>query len=106
MPLFILISGLFFKPKDITNKCVTYISIGLILKIIIFLVKSFLGLKPSFSVFSDIEIPWFMFVLSAFTLMSYILRNQNKSYILLISVLLACFAGYDKEIGDFYIYQE
>lgn len=101
MPLFIFISGLFFKPKDITSKCLMYISIGFALKITNFLVKYFLGLNPSFSILSDGGIPWFMFAIAIFTLLAYILRNHNKTYILFFSILLACFAGYDKEIGDF-----
>ena len=101
MPLFIFISGLFFKPKDITSKCLMYISIGFALKITNFLVKYFLGLNPSFSILSDGGIPWFMFAIAIFTLLAYILRKHNKTYILFFSILLACFAGYDKEIGDF-----
>ena len=101
MPLFIFISGLFFKPKDVTSKCLMYISIGFALKITNFLVKYFLGLNPSFSILSDGGIPWFMFAIAIFTLLAYILRKHNKTYILFFSILLACFAGYDKEIGDF-----
>lgn len=101
MPLFIFISGLFFKPKNITSKCLMYISIGFALKITNFSVKYFLGLNPSFSILSDGGIPWFMFAIAIFTLLAYILRNQNKTYILFFSILLACFTGYDKEIGDF-----
>ena len=101
MPLFMFISGLFYKPKNIKNKFLMYTLIGFALKITIFIINYILGKNPSFSLLSDNGIPWFMFSLAIFTLISYILRDQNKKLILIFSVLIACFTGYDKEIGDF-----
>lgn len=101
MPLFIFISGLFYKPKNITNKFLMYIIIGFALKITMFITNYILGNNPSFSLLSDKEIPWFMFSLATFTVVCYFLRNQNKKLILIFSIILACFVGYDKEIGDF-----
>ena len=42
-----------------------------------------------------------MFVLAIYTIIFYILKNQNKKYILVFSIMLACFVGYDKSINDF-----
>lgn len=42
-----------------------------------------------------------MFVLAIYTVITYLIRNENKKYILVSSIILACFVGYDKSIGDF-----
>lgn len=101
MPLFVFVSGLFHKNKDILKKCLFYVSAGFGLKILIFLTNIVCGKKAVFSLLSDNGIPWFMFVLAVFTLISYLIRNQNKTYILIFSIILACFVGYDRSVGDY-----
>jgi fucose 4-O-acetylase-like acetyltransferase len=100
MPLFIFISAIFHKNKNILHKFLFYISAGFALKFFITLTNRLLGdVQPSFSLLSDGSIPWFMFVLAIYTVLCYILRNQNKKYILISSVILACFVGYDQNIN-------
>ena len=36
-----------------------------------------------------------------YMIIGYLLRNQNKKFIFLFSIMLACFVGYDQTIGDF-----
>ena len=79
-----------------------YIAIGFAMKILIcFLHILFGDDKLSFNLLGDSEIPWFMFVLAIFTGLTHITRFINKKFLLLFSILLACFVGYDKNIGDF-----
>ena len=100
MPLFLLISGHFFRPEKITSKCLFYISIGFLLKLTIYGFTMFTGSATSFSLLSDGGIPWYLFVLAIYTVITYLLRNQQPVYVLVFSIILACAAGFDKEIGD------
>ncbi len=101
MPVFFFVSGLYHRDRDITKKCLFYISAGFALKMILTMVNWIRGGVFRFSVLSDATIPWFMFAMAAFTALCYILRNQNKKYIFAAVILLACFAGYDSTIGDY-----
>ena len=100
MPLFLFISGHFFRSNKIVSKCLFYISIGFLLKLTIYGFTVFTGSATSFSLLSDGGIPWYLFVLAIYTAAAYVLRNQNRVYVLIFSVILACAAGFDKEIGD------
>lgn len=102
MPLFIFISGLFHKNERIKSKVLSFISIGFLAKMVRGLYPVILrGGRPNFKLLSDSSLPWFMFALAVFVLLSYCFRNINKVYVLIMFVLLACFVGYDADVGDF-----
>lgn len=102
MPLFIFISGLFHKDEKVINKIIFYISIGFAYKIFDVIVERLSGnVVPVFTIFEDGGISWFMFALAIFIALTYIIREQNKKYLLLFSIILGCFCGYDQSIGDF-----
>lgn len=101
MPLFIFISGLFHTNRDVTKKCIYYISAGFLLKVSNAVIAAIVGNQISFWLLADAGLPWFMFVLAIYTVLLYILRNQNKKYLLIMSVILACFIGYDTSVGDY-----
>lgn len=67
----------------------------------IFLMNLMMGIKSDFVLLGDDWIPWFMFVLAIYTVLTFLLRKQNKVYILVFTLILACFAGYDTSIGDY-----
>lgn len=100
MPLFLFISGHFFRAGKITSKCLFHISLGFLLKLTIYGFTVFTGSATSFSLLADGGIPWYLFVLAIYTAAAYLLRNQKPVYVLIFSVILACAAGFDKEIGD------
>ncbi|MEE1279966.1 MAG: acyltransferase family protein [Oscillospiraceae bacterium] len=102
MPLFIFISGLFHKNKDIGKKVIFLVSCGFCSKIFLTLCSKFLrngNLK--FVLLSDGGLPWYMFVLAMFVLAGYLLRNQNKVFLFFASIVLAMFVGLDKTVGDY-----
>lgn len=101
MPLFLFLSGLFYKNRNITKKILVYISIGFLYKIFYFLEMSVMYGNATFSLLSDGGIPWYMFVLAIYTAISYLLRKNNKRFILILSVILGCFVWYDSNIGDY-----
>lgn len=101
MPLFLFLSGLFHKNKNILQKTITFIVLGYLSKIIIWLTKLIFFGVNKFEFFSDSNLPWYMFVLAMFISTSYLLRNVNKTILLTVSVTVACIAGYFDVIGDF-----
>lgn len=101
MPLFLFVSGLFHKDEKISQKCLFYISVGFFQKIVFFITNLAIGEKPKFVLLGDNGIPWFMFVLAIYTAIAYLLREQNKLYIFVLAIILACFVGYDTSIGDY-----
>ena len=105
MPLFIFVSGLFCKSwleKEFSwEKPMYYILIGYLLKICIYLVKISFGKSPNFYLFEDTGIPWFMFAMAAFMVITYLTKKWNWKILLPFSILLACIAGYFDQIGNF-----
>lgn len=78
MPLFIFITGLFHNEKNIKEKVVYYITIGFFLKILLLIANVVInGVPIKFSLLSDGGIPWFMFSLAAFSLLTNYFNNLN-----------------------------
>ena len=105
MPLFIFVSGLFCKSwlqKEFSwDKPLYYILIGYLLKIAIYVIKISFGKSPNFYLFEDTGIPWFMFAMAAFLVITYLTRKWDWRLLLPASILLACIAGYFDQIGNF-----
>ena len=71
-------------------------------KIVSAIIDRLLGnVKTEFILLSGGGISWFMFAIAIYMIIGYLLRNQNKKFIFLFSIMLACFVGYDQTIGDF-----
>lgn len=101
MPVFFFISGMFHSNKNISKKITAYFSIYVVSKILFFFIKLIFSKKAVFSVLTEDSLPWFMFVTAVFIGLTYLLRNTNKTFVFIIGILLALFAGYDKQCGDF-----
>lgn len=103
IPLFIFISGVLYKNKYTISKALFFISIGFVYKIISSLIDRVIygTVNVEFSLFSDGGISWFMFALAAYIIILKVIENQNKVYILVSTIVLACFVGYDQTIGDY-----
>ena len=102
IPLFIFISGIFYKKNNTTKKALFFVSVGFVYKIISAILERVLGnVNVEFSLLSDGGISWFMFALSAYVLILKVLERENKVFILIFSLILSCFVGYDQTIGDF-----
>ena len=102
MPLFIFISCYFHSDRNTTKKVLFYTSLGFLYKIVSFLIDRLNGdSQYIFNLLADSGLAWFMFVLAIYTFVLFLLKDQNKKFILIGSIILACFAGYDKSIGDF-----
>ena len=106
MPLFIFISGLFLKPMDkSTNfpkqKVISYILIGIVLRIMMSFLRLILGKNVSYSLLDMYDsFTWFMWAVAVFITLMWLFRECNTKIILLLSLLIGCMAGYDKFLGD------
>lgn len=106
MPLFIFISGLFLKPMDKSTKfpkqkVISYILIGIVLRIIMAVLRLLLGKNMSYSLLDMYDsFTWFMWAMAVFITMIWIFREYNTKIILMLSLLIGCMAGYDKFLGD------
>lgn len=103
MPVFIFISGLLHKNENIMNKIYMYLCLGFLLKVNHFIVLSILDKNTEFHLLSEGGTPWFLFALAFFVLLSYLLRNVDPKYVLVLSIIAACFVGYDDSISDFLV---
>ena len=102
MPAFIFTAGMFHQNKNVRKRVIFFFVVGYLLKILITLTLVISGAEEtSFSMLSDSNIPWYMFALSAYTILSYLTRDLDKRVLLVLSVLLGCFAGYDPKVGDY-----
>ena len=101
MPVFLFISGMFYKPERIGRKMIFYMTSGFLLKIVTYIAQYAAGGKPEFTLLSEMGAPWFMFCMAFYIGIAYILRNSDKRPVIVITMVLAAFAGYDKNIGDF-----
>ncbi len=101
MPLFIFISGLFYSEKNTRKKFIYYCLCGFALKFTLYIVRFIIDRAPTFSLLSDDQIPWFMFSIAELQVLMYFLKGINKKFLLFFSIILACFVGLDKSIGDF-----
>lgn len=78
-----------------------YITSGFLLKIVTYIAQYAAGGKPEFTLLSEMGAPWFMFCMAFYIGIAYILRNSDKRPVIVITMVLAAFTGYDKNIGDF-----
>lgn len=100
MPLFIFAAGLFHRNKNIAYKVYTYIVISFILKIFIYVTRKNISPDIELDFTEESGVPWYMFAMAVFILLTYIFRDINKLYILVTWLIVACFFGYDNTIDD------
>lgn len=104
MPVFIFVSGLFSKKtvsEKRTDKLIGYIVLYLVLKFIPFIYRFSETDFPGINLFKESSAPWFMLALFGFNVITILLKDCSPKFVLIFSILLACFAGYDRNIGDF-----
>ena len=106
MPLFIFVSGLFSKRtinEKRYDKIFTYFVLYVFIKIIIFLGELIGKDNTRFNLFYEGGVPWYAFAIFAFCLITVFLRKLDPKYVFALSVIIACFAGYDGNLNDFLV---
>lgn len=102
MPAFVFISGLFSK-NIVNNK--RYSAVGSML--ILFLVTKFgyflsrvlAGYKPRFLLRITDDISWYALAIAVFYIITIWIKDYSHLYIIIFSVVVACFVGCAKDIG-------
>ncbi|MBQ9551257.1 MAG: acyltransferase family protein [Clostridia bacterium] len=104
MPLFLFVSGLVGKRSVRERRyshIATYFGLYIFIKILNFAANwATAGVLPKVTVFADRGEPWYAFCLFAFGFITICVDKLKPAYVLILSVLLACLAGYDKTVGD------
>ena len=103
VPLFLFTSGMFSRRmietgKNLKKKVVGYIILGFLLKFVEYSVKIFFGGYTSMSMWSEQGVAWYLFCLAFFILLTRFLRDMPRRTLLVLSVIFALYAGYDKSI--------
>lgn len=105
MPAFLFISGLFSR-RTIDGRryerMLPYLFLYIFMKIFRFLVYSILNGKASnFDLFHESGVAWFGLTLFLCYLVTVVLGQFSRTYILILAVAVGMMAGYDKNLGDF-----
>ncbi len=106
MPAFLFLSGLFAKKH--TDKLnwqpvKVYVVLGLLLKILVgFSQMMFCPDKNSgyFSLLGGDGVYWYLFVLAAYYVITYIVRDFDSRFFLVFAILLSLMAGYDGKTDE------
>lgn len=106
MPVFLFISGLFSK-RTVAEKRYTsvfsYFVLYLLMKLVMFIFQVIFYNDYSFSLLSEREIPWYPLALGFMYLITIAVRKLPKVYVFVLSIILACFVGYDSSISTFLV---
>ena len=104
MPAFIFVSGLFSKRtvnERNYRKMSSFLILYLVTKAYLFLCKLIVKPTAGMKLFEEDGLPWYAFIIFVCYLAASCVKNCNKLYIMIGSILLGCFVGYDKSIGDY-----
>ena len=102
MPLFVFISGYFAKntvKNKNYNKCILFFILFFIMKIIKFIIDRICGRSIAFDMLEANSIPWYIWAMGVWYLVSIISQNIKKKYMYIIIIVLALIVGLDKNIG-------
>ncbi len=103
MPAFVFVSGLFSK-KTVNekrwSKIASFLVVFYFMKTLLFFVRVVFGDKPSFSLFNEYGIAWYILGMMFFMLITMAIRHYSFGIILPLSILLGCMVGYDKSVGS------
>lgn len=97
MPLFIFTSFLFndkYNKSKLINRAIGFFIIYVLLKIISVAYCSIFRDSCSFDLFYESGIPWFMFAMAIWTLLTYFTRNIDPKMLLIFSILVSLVAGF------------
>lgn len=106
MPTFLFVSGLLSKgtiDKRKYRNIYSYLMLYFVIKIVRNGVNYVINGSGSFSILSESGLAWYAGALFAYCLITVFLKNADKRWVLICSVILGCFAGYDSNLGDFLI---
>ena len=104
MPVFLFVSGIFHNNKNVSNKVVVLFVYLMLAKCISFFCDKVSGNQPDITIFVQRGWDWFLAALIVYAMVSFFLRDINPVFVICVSVLIGCMAGYDNGLmsGKFY----
>ncbi|MCC8072811.1 MAG: hypothetical protein LIO62_01615 [Clostridiales bacterium] len=106
MPAFVFVSGLFSKrginsDKPPIKKAFGFMMVFLYIRILTCFSNVIFGVKSEFEIFSASDVTWYMLAMGFWYIITWALRKIDCKYILITSVVIACFASYMQGDTDF-----
>ena len=101
MPLFIFIAGYFHSNQKTLSKFYFFLTSGLLLRFLLFAENQLLYKYGVLTLGIESGVPWFMYVMAGFTVLSYIVKECDPKIVLPVSVIVGCFVGYDESVNSF-----
>ena len=107
MPAFIFVSGLFSKravngDKFPGKRIFTFIMLYFMTRVLTYLSNIMVFHKKiNFDIFSVSAVPWYMLAMAMWYAITWVVKNYDSKYVLIVSITIACFAGYMKGDSDF-----
>lgn len=107
MPAFIFVSGLFSKKavngdKFPTKRVFAFIMLYFMTRVVNTFPNMLLFHREiKFDIFSIESMPWYMLAMAIWYAITWAIKNIDVKYVLTVSIILACFAGYMKGDVDF-----
>ena len=107
-PLFLFLSGLFTKEykedvKPDNYRLSFYLGLGLVLKVLIYLLRLWNGYDAELNFFGGATIEWYLFVVAMYWVTMYLLRRVNRWIVLALSVVAGTAAGFLPLTDEFYL---
>lgn len=107
MPLFVFVSGLFFNVENVKNginRGIGFLTLYVIMKITSWVVELLLFGEISFSLFRTVGMPWFLFALGVWCILTPAINKimDLKVFAILI-VILALIIGYDSSVNSYLV---
>lgn len=97
MPAFIFLAGLFQKKSEKLNtrRVVSFIVIGFVSKLLVTITVGIFTGEYSFSLVRESGMPWFMFAMAAFLVLTHIMRDVKPVFAMIFVIAMGCAIGYD-----------
>ncbi len=104
MPVFFFVSGLFSKKavdEKRKDKVIGFVMMYVFMKVVVFITQLLAGVRPKFDLFSEGGFPWYLLATAFCIMATMLLKDFSWKYVLTFSIIIACFAGYNDNIGNF-----
>ena len=103
MPVFIFVAGLFSKHivrERRFEQVIEYLFIYIVMKFLETLTKYLETGKLTYRFMWENGPAWFALAMAVFLLLTILIQSYNRTYVMLIALLVGCLAGLDPHFGD------
>lgn len=104
MPAFIFVSGMFSKStieKKNYDRVFSFFLLYLLIKFLSYFSTLIIVGKDTVRMFTETGAAWYALALAVYYLLTMFLRRYSRGFVLVLSIVMGCAAGYCKDIGNF-----